>query len=100
MSKQDIFDLALARSAWHSMVVRLAWTNTPMPALTNLAELPHASAFAGVDWELILYDDSAPTALERADGNLGAVLPITLTTLKTLKWDLVCFAMPTSWPVT
>jgi hypothetical protein len=40
-----------------------------MTALTNLPELTHASAFAGVDRERILYDDSAPTALERADGN-------------------------------
>jgi hypothetical protein len=150
-------------SAWRSMVVvrlgaghaRLAWSKTPMPALSNLAELDHASAFAGVDRERILYDDSAPTKLERADGNWGAVagrlraqggsagatvaslasefdrhlapsirqprtkadywrawrlvvtwevarkalcavLPMSLTTLKALTWDLVCFAMPTS----
>jgi hypothetical protein len=74
MSEEDIFDLALARSAWRSMVVvrlgaghaRLAWSKTPMPALTNLAELGHASAFAGVDWERHLHDDSAPSELERA----------------------------------
>ena len=55
MSEEDIFDLALARSAWRSMVAvrlgaghaRLAWSKTPMPALTNLAELGHASAFGG-----------------------------------------------------
>jgi hypothetical protein len=52
---------------------RLAWSKTPMPALTNLAELVHASAFAGVDRQRILHDDSAPTELERADGNWGAV---------------------------
>ena len=42
MSEEDIFDLALARSAWRSMVAvrlgaghaRLAWSKTPMPALT------------------------------------------------------------------
>jgi hypothetical protein len=81
MSEQDIFDLALARSARRSMVVvrlgaghaRLAWSKTPMPALTNLAELGHAAAFAGVDRERILYDDSVPTELERADWNWGAV---------------------------
>jgi hypothetical protein len=81
MSEQDIIDLALARSARRSMVVvrlgtghaLLAWSKTPMPALSNLAELGHASAFAGVDRERILYDDSAPTELERADGNWGAV---------------------------
>jgi hypothetical protein len=27
---------------------------------------------------------------------LGAVLPMSLTTLKALTWDLVCFAVPTS----
>ena len=80
MSEEDIFDLALARSAWRSMVVvrlgaghaRLAWSKTPIPALTNLAELGHASAFAGVDRQRILHDDSAPTELERADWNWGA----------------------------
>ena len=163
MSEEDIFDLALARSAWRSMVAvrlgaghaRFAWSKTPMPALTNLAELGHASAFWGVDRQRILHDDSAPTELERADGNwgvvarrlgasgggtgatvaslasefdrhlapsirkprtradywrawrlvvtwgvarkaLGAVLPMSLTTLKALTWDLVCFAVPTS----
>ena len=81
MSEQDMFDLALTRSARRSMVVvrlgaghaRPAWSKNPMPALTNLAELGHASAFAGVDRQRILYDDSAPTELERADGNWGAV---------------------------
>jgi hypothetical protein len=81
MSEQKIFDLALARSAWRSMaVVRLgagharpARSKIPMQALNNLAELGHASAFAGVDRQRILYDDSAPTELERADGNWGAV---------------------------
>jgi hypothetical protein len=65
MSDQDIFDLALARSSWHSMVVVrlgaghacLAWSKTPMPALTNLAELGHESAFADVDRQRILHDD-------------------------------------------
>ena len=79
MSEQDIFDLALARSAWRSMVaVRLgagnaclSWSKTPLPVLLNVTELAHASAFAGVDRVRILLDDSAPTALERADGNWG-----------------------------
>ena len=52
---------------------RLAWSKTPVPALTNLAEVAHASAFACVDRERILYDNSAPTMLERADGNWEAV---------------------------
>jgi hypothetical protein len=81
MSEQDIFDLALARSAWRCMVVvqlgagnvRLSWSKTPISALMNLSELAHASAFAGVDRERILYDESAPTALERADGNWASV---------------------------
>jgi hypothetical protein len=68
MSEEDIFDLALSRSAWRCMVVarlgasnvRLAWSKTPLPALTSLSELGHASSFAGVDRERILYDDSAP----------------------------------------
>jgi hypothetical protein len=61
MSEQDIFDLALACSAWRRMVavrlgagnVQLAWSKTPMTALTNISELAHASAFAGVDWQRI-----------------------------------------------
>jgi hypothetical protein len=52
---------------------QLAWPKTPLQALTNLAELWHASAFCGVDRERILHDDSAPTALERADDNWGPV---------------------------
>ena len=44
-----------------------------MLALTNLSELAHASSFAGIDRERILYDDSGPTALEWADGNWGSV---------------------------
>ena len=80
MSEEDIFDLALARSAWRSIVAvrlgaghaRLAWSKTPMQALTNLAELGHASAFVGVDRQRILHDDSAPTELEWADGNSTA----------------------------
>jgi len=79
MSEQDIFDLALARSAWRSMVAvrlgagnaRLSWSKTPLPVLLNVTELAHASAFAGVDRGRILLDDSEPTALERADGNWG-----------------------------
>jgi hypothetical protein len=123
-----------------------------MPALTNLAELRHASAFAGVDRQRILNDEMSPgeggrelgcsgptaggiwrrhgatvasLALEfdrhlapsirqphtRADywrawrlvvtwgvarKAMGAVLPMSLTTLKALTWDLVCFAVPTS----
>jgi hypothetical protein len=79
MSEQDIFDLALARSAWRSMVTvrlgagnaRLSWSKTPLPVLLNVTELAHASAFAGVDRGRILLADSEPTALERADGNWG-----------------------------
>jgi hypothetical protein len=39
----------------------------PLVPLTDLAELEHASTFAGIDRERILHDDSALTALARAD---------------------------------
>ena len=79
MSEQDVLDLALARSAWRSMVTvrlgagsaRLKWSRTPLPALENVSELGHASAFDVPGRSRILLDDSAPTALERADGNWG-----------------------------
>ena len=79
MSDKDIFDLALARSAWRSMAVvrlgagnaRLSWPKTPLPMPLNVTGSAHASAFAGVDRERIPLDDAAPTALERADGNWG-----------------------------
>jgi hypothetical protein len=48
-------------------------SKTPLPALTNLSELWHATAFGGVDRERILHDDSAPTVFERASGNWGPV---------------------------
>ena len=79
MTEADVLDLAVARSAWRSMVtvrlgaggVRPSWSKTPLPALTNLGELQHAVAFRVTGRERILLDDSAPTALERADGNWG-----------------------------
>jgi hypothetical protein len=46
-------------------------SKTPLPALENLGELTHADAFGAVDRARIFLDDSAPTALERADGNWG-----------------------------
>ena len=49
----------------------LRWSKTPLPALENLGELRHADAFDAADRDRILLDDSAPTALERADGNWG-----------------------------
>jgi len=77
MSEADVLDLALARSAWKSTVAvrlgagnaRLKWSKTPLPALENLGELRQAAAFGAVDRARIFLDDSAPTALERADGN-------------------------------
>jgi hypothetical protein len=79
MSEADVLDLALARSAWKSTVAvrigagnsRLKWSKTPLPALDNLGELRHAAAFNAVDRARIFLDDSAPTALEHADGNWG-----------------------------
>jgi hypothetical protein len=53
--------------------IRLSWSKTPMLALMNLSQLVHASAFAGVDRERILYDASEPMALDQADGNWSAV---------------------------
>ncbi len=79
LSEADVLDLALARSAWKSTVAvrigagnaRLKWSKTPLPALENLAELRHSAAFSAVDRARIFLDDSAPTALEHADGNWG-----------------------------
>jgi hypothetical protein len=74
-------DLALARSAWKSMVVvrlgagntALRWSKTPLPALENLGELRHA--FGAADRDRILLDDSAPTALKRAWGPQTGAAP-------------------------
>jgi len=82
MSEEDVLDLALARSAWKSMVAvrlgagdaHLRWSKTPLPALENLGELRHATTFGVADRASILLDDSAPTALERADGNWGSAV--------------------------
>ncbi len=69
----------LARSAWKSTVAvrpcagnaRLKWPKTLLPALENLGELRRAATSGAVDRARILLDDSASTALEHADGNLG-----------------------------
>ena len=79
MSEVHVLDLALARSAWKSVVAvrlgagnaRLKWSKTPIPALENLSELSHADALSAADRARIFLDDSARTALERADGNWG-----------------------------
>ena len=79
MSEQQVLDLALARSAWKSMVAvrlmspgaHLEWSRTPLPAITNLDAVRDASAFAGVDKSRLFLNDTAPTALERAKGNWG-----------------------------
>jgi len=79
MSEADVLDLVLARSAWKSTVAvrpgagnaRLEWPKTLLPALENLGELRRAATFGAVDRARILLDDSAPTALEYADGNWG-----------------------------
>ena len=101
LSEEDVLDLALARSAWKSMVaVRLGagntplrWSKTPLPALENLGELRHADAFGAADRDRILLDDSAPTALERADGNWGPAVRRLVghnapnrVTVATLRW--------------
>jgi hypothetical protein len=65
MSEAEVLDLALARSAWKSMVaVRLGaghaclrWSKTPLPALENLCELSHADAFGAADRARIFLDD-------------------------------------------
>jgi hypothetical protein len=82
MSEADALDRVLARSAWKSTVAvrigagtsRLKWSKTPLPALDNLGGLRHATAFNAVDRARFFLDDSAPTALERADGNWGPAL--------------------------
>ena len=77
MSEAVVLDLALAHSAWNSTVavhlgagnVCLNWSKTQLPALVNLDEFSHADAFRAVDKERVLLNDSARTALERADGS-------------------------------
>ena len=79
LSEQEVLDLALARSAWRSMVAvrllapgtRLEWSRTPLPAIVNLEAVRDAGAFSGVDKSRIFLNDTAPTALERANGNWG-----------------------------
>ena len=79
MSEQEVLDLALARSAWKSLVAvrlmapgaSLEWSRTPLPALVNLETVRDARAFDGLDKERLLGNDAAPTALERANGNWG-----------------------------
>ena len=79
MSEQEVLDLALARSAWKSLVAvrlmapgaSLEWSRTPLPALVNLETVRDARAFDGSDKERLLGNDAAPTALERANGNWG-----------------------------
>jgi hypothetical protein len=74
-----VLDLALARSAWKTTVTahlgtmndRVSWSRTPLPAVDNIHELAHLEVFSEVDTERLLFNDSAPTALERADGNWG-----------------------------
>ena len=77
LSEQEVFDLAIARSAWKNMVMvqlgagntRLVWSWTQLPALENLGDLHHTFAFRSIDRSRVLLNDSAPTDLERADGN-------------------------------
>ena len=80
-TEADAQDLARARTAWQAMVLinlgaprnaRIAWSATPLPALTNIGDLAAAAAFAGLDARRFLHNDSAPTVLEAADGNWGA----------------------------
>ncbi len=72
MSESDVLDLALARSVAvrpGAGNARLKWPKTPLPALDNLGKLRHAAAFGAVDRARFFFYDSAPTALEHADGN-------------------------------
>ena len=79
LSEQEVLDLALARSAWRTTVIahlgtindRVSWARTPLPAVNNIHELSHLAIFSEIDKERVLWNDSAPTALERADGNWG-----------------------------
>ena len=79
MSEQEVLELALARSAWKSMVAirlnepgaRLEWSRTPLPAIVNLETVRDAAIFGGADRSRLFQNDSAPTALERASGHWG-----------------------------
>jgi len=42
-----------------------------MPVIENLGALQHSAAFLEVDRDRLLFNDSAQTALEQADGNWG-----------------------------
>ena len=52
----------------------LTWSSGTLPALTCLARLVGAPAFAGLPVRALLLDESDPTTLERADGNWEAAL--------------------------
>ena len=82
MSEQEVLDLALARSAWKSMVAirllapgaRLEWSRTQLPAIVNLEAVRDAAIFQVADCSRLFLNDAAPTALERANGNWGSAV--------------------------
>ena len=77
LSEQEVFDPALARSAWKNMVMvqlgagntLLVWWRTHLPVSENFGELHHATAFRSIDRSRVLLNDLALTDQERADGN-------------------------------
>ena len=48
---------------------RIAWRRGPLPTVRNIEAALTAHPFRGLDARLLLYNDSAATALERGDGN-------------------------------
>ena len=48
---------------------RIRWARGPLPVIANLRDVRSAHIFDGLDRSRLLDDVSAPTALERADGD-------------------------------
>ena len=79
MSEREVLDLALARSAWKSLVVirlnvprvSLEWSRSPLPAIVNLEAVRGARVFEVADEARLFLNDAAPTHLERANGHWG-----------------------------
>ena len=55
---------------------RVVWGGGQLPTVTNWGLMARSRAFDDVDRHAVLLNISEQTALERADGNWAAVLPV------------------------